>query len=607
MGQTESRIAVNEKNALQAFYLAESGAAVVQSWFDRPGIALSFPPPGVVRRTLREVLDETDPYVGVPTAGTQYKQIAATSTDVDLDGDGMVDLFRPPYRGGDGVEHAFMGVAAAPDLVIDDADSDSAMGLFLEELSRKIIGPAFDAPGRRGKISRIAIYAPPYVPSSGNWTRYGMATIEVTARIYRLDVAGLETAVLAERTVKTVLNEIPYGTPVFGPLHSCGDLEFSGQLSAHWGAVTTGGNLVGYDDVSEVALSVPRRNPPGPRLDRLWVDTPGKEGCVQEYNSRAHGQVVADPWLRVVALDTIVDAPLGVQPYPSIPDTYPHLGSCDPGETDPLDCCDRSNLIQGHELVLCPEYDYEFWKSIASSGRSDVHYFVPHPAGTIDLFKEGGVGDWMTFKDATDGKTGLFFFETTDSLPPLDDDLDGVLDNVVDAVITVSGDWQAVGFIYLNAREFGINGPLTPPQNVLVRAPGESYLDANNNRLYDAGEAWVNLEYLTTAGGSFKVHATEDTDDMGGVSASGAMRNAQSPFEVALPVSFAGILYTSGDVTAVGGGIFYGSVIARGKITLGGAGGAPDFYWDERIFRRWPPLDEDGLPRVVATRWIAVP
>ena len=55
MGQTESRIAVNEKNALQAFYLAESGAAVVQSWFDRPGSALEFPAPEAVRRSLREV------------------------------------------------------------------------------------------------------------------------------------------------------------------------------------------------------------------------------------------------------------------------------------------------------------------------------------------------------------------------------------------------------------------------------------------------------------------------------------------------------------------------------------------------------------------------
>ena len=607
MGQTESRIAANERNALQAFYLAEAGSSLVQSWFDRPGSALHFPAPEVVRRSQREVLDETDPYEGTPTAGTQYKEIAASSTDVDLDGDGLVDLFRPPYRGGVGVEHALLGTESAPDLVIDDADLDPAMGAYLIELSRDMFGPELAGPGRRGRISRIAIYAPPYVPSSGNWTRYGIATVEVTARIYRLDEDRVETGVLAERTVKTVLNEIPYGTPVFGPLHACGDLEFSGHLNAHWGSVTTGGNLDGYlPGAPNIDDSVPRSVPPGPRLDSLWVDQGGKENCVLEYNSRAHGEVVADPWLRVVARNEIVVVPplSDDQPWktpaPYFPDSPP---ACDPVRTDDLDCCDHSNLIQAHPLVSCPEYDYDFWKSIAGSGRSDVHYFTYDSAG---LFLESGVDTPVSFQDATNGKRGLFFFDTEDSLAPHDDDLNGVPDNLTPAV-TVSTNWQASGFIYLNAEEFGINGPLTPPQDVLVRAPGEPYLDANNNREFDAGEAWVNLEYPKVAGDTFKISKDNDDADDGASSGTGAVRNTASPFEIDMPVSFSGIIYTSGNVTASGSGAFYGSIIARGAITLGEAGDSPDFYWDERIVRRWPPLAEVGLPRVVATRWHSVP
>jgi Tfp pilus assembly protein PilX len=61
MGETENRIAQNEKRSAQAFYVAEAGARAVKRWFDRPGTGLRFPAPGVVDRTHRKILDETDP------------------------------------------------------------------------------------------------------------------------------------------------------------------------------------------------------------------------------------------------------------------------------------------------------------------------------------------------------------------------------------------------------------------------------------------------------------------------------------------------------------------------------------------------------------------
>jgi hypothetical protein len=606
MAQTESRIAANERNALQALYLAEAGAAVVHSWFDRPGNALGFPRPELVRRAQREVLDESDPYEGTRTEGTQYKRHPADSSDVDRDGDGLVDLFRPPYRGGAGWEHLFLGAEQAPDLRIADDDPDPAVGHYLAELSRQIYGPPLDSPGRSGQISRIEVYAPPYQRVGGQWTRFGVATIKVTARIYRRNPAGERTGVIAERTVKTVLNELPYATPVFGPLHACGDLRFRGRLEAHWGPVTVGGNLLGYDgDPAKIATSLPRQVPPGPRIDRLWVHLPGQGDCVREYNGRADGDVVQDPWLRVVVRESIVGSPAPVQPYPYLAQAYPLGDDCDPGSTDPLDCCDRSNLVQSQPLVVCPEYDYAFWKNAARSGRSNVHYYVP--AGTAGAYLEQGAeSDPQSFQAITDGRSGLFFFDTLDGRPPRDEDADGRPDNLVPAAIEVSGDWQSAGFIFLNADRLEVRGPLTPPQDHPLRAPGEPYLDGNGNRRHDPGEAWVNLAYPSFPGDPFRIDATDDLED-DGIGAGRPVRNSTSPHAFELPVAFRGILYTSGSLSAEGQAVFHGSVIVRGEVTLGGAGGSPDFYWDERILQGWPALGEQNLPRVVATRWSEEP
>src|SRR6185436_17407496 len=84
-------------------------------------------------------------------------------------------------------------------------------------------------------VSRIDVYEPPYLHIGTSWIRYGIATVKVTGRIYRVGL-GPER-VLAERMVKAVLSEIPYATP-YGPLHSCKDVTIPGRLPIHWGALT---------------------------------------------------------------------------------------------------------------------------------------------------------------------------------------------------------------------------------------------------------------------------------------------------------------------------------------------------------------------------------
>ena len=101
MGETESRIAVNEKRAAQALYVAEAGALAVKRWFDYPASAVMFPPAAVIDYDERTIIDETDPYN--PAAETDADGSAARpwyKWDTDLDGIADEEYFERPFRGG---------------------------------------------------------------------------------------------------------------------------------------------------------------------------------------------------------------------------------------------------------------------------------------------------------------------------------------------------------------------------------------------------------------------------------------------------------------------------------------------------------------------------
>jgi len=614
MAQTESRIARNETRAAQTLYMADSGARVVRGWFDRPGVALGFPLDAtVVDRSARQVIDETDPYGQPPTAGAGlYKQDPLTSVDLDLDENGLPDLFQRPFRGGVALEHSLMGTEEWPDMRIDDADPTTPAYAFLDTLSQTLFGTPVADVAFRWRISNIVVYAPPYVQFAGNWARYGMGTIKVTARIYGLDAQGNEDAILAEHTTTSVINEIPYGTPVYGPVHTCADLTFAGNLSGHWGPVTAQGDIWGYTaGTPNIAPSLPRSAPPGPRVDRLWVSLPSEGDCLREYTKRVQPvEPVTDPWLRVIALGRIDGAPAPLtepdQPYPPAANVYPS-GTCNALNVTPtFPCCDRSNLSHNHPLVLCPEYDYRFWKNLAMSGRRDVHYYVPDGTGR---FLENGVAPARSFEEATELSTngsGLFFFDTADQRAPHDDDSDGTLDNLSQTITIDGSTWQSAGFIYLNSTALTLNNLSAPPVAVTLRAPGEPFLDADGDRSYDPGEAWINLAYPGALATPFNVDPLEDSADDGLPSGTGPVRNTLGPPSIPAQPSFYGILHTSGTFTASGPGIIFGSVIARGNVVLGAGGSAPDIYWDDRIAHEWPPTDMN-LPRVTETRWIDEP
>lgn len=546
--QTERGIAANEIRAAQARYAAEAGARAVKGWFERPGTAPGFPldPATVIRD--REILDEADPY-GAPSipGGPQYKE------GVDHDADGRDDLFAAPYRGG--IVHTFLGTAHAPDLRIED---DAALAV----LSRTFLGERYPTPGSRARLLRIDVFAPPYVRSETGWRRRGVATIEVVAAVERR-LPGSAPERLARRTVRLVLDELPYVPSRLEAVHSCGHAELAGPVGLHWGGLVAAGNVTLRDGPS-VPASLPRGLPDPTGADRLWTADPVWIAAFASNLDPA--AALRDPWVRVIAGGAMADAP-SAEPQPWAGPPPPP-----PGTPPPWACCDRSNLFQGQTWAGCPRYDYRLWKRTARSGFRGAHYFAPHPTGG---FQEDGTGPARTFDEilaATGGEPGLFFFDTADGRAPRDVDGDGHDDNLTDPIV-VSGPWAARGFLFLNAERLTVTG-LTDTLSETLRAPGEP---ANAT-----ATAWIDLLYPSDLVTPFRSAGSGEWD-------------ARGP-AVPATVAFHGLFVTTGVFEARQGGTFYGALVANSVLLDGSTVPATRFYRNASLVAGWPPSGWN-LPR----------
>lgn len=570
MGQTENLIAQNEKRSAQALYVAETGVRLVKRWFDEPGSSMFFPSLTQIDRNQREMVDESDPYNPAllirsgDSGWVRYKNVVDTT-------------FRAPYRG-DPV-HALRGTENGPDLVIDSAVSSHVT--LLDQISQTLFSdfPA-EGGGVHARISRIEVFAPPYIEVGGNWSRYGIGTVRVVGQIYQ-DVAS-GPRILGEREARVVLSEAPYQGP-YGPLHSCSDMTLTGPLTVRWGAITAERDVRfrllpspshPFDDLSK---SVPRAVPGAPRVDRWWTSNPS---TFTTFTGVMNTRDIADPWFRVLSGGEIFNAPSNPQPYP------PVLPASDQ---------DHSNLLQEVAVVGCPDYDYNVWRAFADSGERDVHYYAW--AGG-DTFREKGVGPVASFYDITADEEGVYFFDTQDGLPPRDVDGDGLFDNLTPEIQLPAGaNWNFRGAIYLNAIRIEISTSVTG-NTMTLRPPGEPFLDTNDNGQFDAGEPYINLIYPTTA-------ATRN--DALTVNDSGMnIHNSRGPAITGVPVAFRGILYTNGTFEASGSGTFYGSVIARQGVVQAIADGSaptPEIYWDQSISDDWPPAAL-RIPRTAITGWL---
>jgi hypothetical protein len=551
--QTEGRIASNEAHAVAARYAAEAGARAVKGWFERPRVAPGFPIDLTVVIRDRAVLDEADPYGAAPTRdGTQYK------LGVDLDADGDDDLFRPPFRGAS--EHELRGAEGAPDMRIEDERP-------LDALSAVLFGDAARVTtGLRVRIAEIAVFAPPYLRNGSGWERQGVATIKVVARVERLAVTS---QLLAERTARLVLNEVPYRTGALEALHACGDARLIGPAGVRWGALVVAGDLR-LTGGPALAESLPRALPGPGGSDRLWTADPA---WVAEFSTKLDPtQSIEDPWGRILVGGVIEGAPPGEgQPWAGPPPPPP-------GTAPPWDCCDRSNVFHNRDVPGCPRYDYALWKRIARSGFQGAHYYTWH-AG--EGFRENGRPPGRSFDqifaDAR-GEPALRFFETADARVPADDDGDGYPDNLTPP-IRLGGRWAARGFVIVHARSIELNGLEDSLQEEL-HAPGEPIVGAT--------EAWVDLLYPDTLDAPFHPATPGVWDPRGpGLTA---------------PVAFRGVLVNRGSFVARNGGTLFGSVVAQSVLLDGSAGPATRIHRDPALGEVWPAPGWN-LPRFFITRF----
>jgi hypothetical protein len=313
-----------------------------------------------------------------------------------------------------------------------------------------------------------------------------------------------------------------------------------------------------------VPAGIPRDVPPGPRVDEMFR-TP------EDYMGNCESTSLVDPWLRLAIGGTLDDLP-----DTGSPQVEPPTGAC----------TDASNRYHRFEYVGCPSYVYEVWKGIALSGVPDVHYFAVDGGSYVN---EHGAS--VDFVADTTGKQGLFFFDTSDGLPPEDRNGDGIMDNL-GPEIDIRGDWNASGFFFVNAHVWTTNlGPCEPARCPgSFKAPGEPFAD-DGNAVYDGTEPFVDLEYVDDLDAGFDVQAP----------GSGDPRQSRGP---AIPdwVSFRGIFYTTGDFHMDGAGRFYGSVIALGDGEVTGGSDDTGIFWDEEILGDWPP-SWYTMPRVIFTSW----
>ena len=252
ISETESAIAVNEKNYVQAQASAELGARTVIEWFQDAQWSFDrgiLPKNDSAFKTLRTYSGANKDYYK-PNPGDLL-------CDVPLKGDRTNKFY------GTDPEHA--------DIIINDSIGAKGKS-FLDTLSNKLFYP--DPNGvEKIRITDIRIYAPPwplaqpnadkyFEEGSSKNARYGIATVRVTAQKL------INGQVRAERSVKAVLAETPFPT-VDGAIETSGSLVGQGNFWVYWGKI-----------LSEKDMQVNR-----PAIGMPWFDAKNQMSFEYGYDS----------------------------------------------------------------------------------------------------------------------------------------------------------------------------------------------------------------------------------------------------------------------------------------------------------------------------------
>jgi hypothetical protein len=585
LAQTESQIAENQLNAQQALFVAESGARTVLNWFNDPtGTGYKVPTPAQVNRAIRW-------YDHDANAGTANVKGIAGDLAKPIYRDGTDDLFEKAYRGSNAM--SFLGEEShagdeGPDLRIDAA-AGGAQATFLNDLNGTLF-PNYPSPNKRARITRIEVFSPPIIDLSGQKVRFGIATVKVTAGVFLYPGSAQERQV-AQRVTKAVLSEVPYPGD-FGPLTSCNFLSTSGDLAVHWGFINAASNFQ-FNTSSmnnKMDSGFPYDDSGAPGFPDAHITTAELTSFIN-----ANDNSIEDPWFGSKAGGQILDGsgtPLGNQAQ------QPFGFSCTSASDANCTDNDHSNLFQnlGFSTIPCPDLDYNFWRQIALSGLKNAYYYKYVSGGNFQLNGDPSA-PLININDATLGKTGLFFFDTSNGQAPVDTNADGIFDNLT-ADVTFTSGWNSAGFIFMNAGTLSSQGLGNSPPTRVMYAPGEPYIESNGTDGWQSGETFLDLTYPTTDPTAMP-HPT-----FAKINTATAGRAAKGP-NVNGTVHMAGVIYNSGYWNAKGNGMFFGSIITKQGIVEAGGGpaGTPDIWFDTCLKDKcWPPPSLK-LPRVIPTSW----
>ena len=581
MAQTENTIAENERNSAAALYVAEAGARLVVGWFNDPTAT------GYLVPTLAD-LDRTKRIFDHDSnSGTARVQGASGDASKPLYKDATLTaslIFDRPYR--TALADTFLGVetgtdgnvafaAMGPDVIVSSG--------FLTTINDTLF-PNFPTPFLRARVTRIEIYQPPILSIGGNNTRMGVATIKVTAGVFQYPGTAEERQI-ATRIAKAVVNEIPVPGPV-GPLQSCSNLDYNGDFKIHWGTGTSVGNAIIPSNLhSKMNSGLPYA------LNDPFTYINGADTLASWATAHAN-QSIEDPWFKYVAGGTLScggGCPPSSNPQPW---TWSNATALDQ---------EHSNLFQ-NTVVNCPTFDYALWKQIAQSGLKNNYYFK-WVSGTN--FSLDGSGASTDFRTLTDGRGGIFFFDTQDGLAP---NVAGT--NLTPAIGFSGGTYGVSGFVYLNSANFyttGLSG-----RNATYVPPGEPS-DASGFVNFDyPGSTADNYQIKTTANfETFRDPVTDTwycTDAAICTSGVGAQQTpAGAPVKDSYGLPFVtdavvnGVMYNAGTFETQGNAKYFGSVVAQRGVIDGG--GTPEFWFDERLVKgEWPPKGM-SIPRVVVSVW----
>src|SRR5262245_12190325 len=449
VGDTEARIARNQRDVAQAQFIAEGGVRIVRAWFEDPTVT------GYLLPTVSQ-MDRTQRWVDDDNDGTYPASTSSLSPFNVIYRNGTDDPFERPYRGSPAM--TLLGTEDHPDLSISYGGS-IAQRNYLNTLNSTLFS-SFPSPIQQGKITEILVYAPPILTISGTRVRYGIATIKVTAKVYE-QVGGAAERAIATRTVKAVINQAPY--PASGPIQSCGTLQTHGNFSPHWGLVTSvalmdlNSNLDNKVDSGIPWYSASRiiardMNLDGTLPTSTTVATPDDQDHdgTLDWDDWRSGPNVDDPWIRFWSEDDILSNGSPILPGCSTPDCQP-MPFFQPPSTFGNGDTDHSNMVKNVSQSLCPSYEYAVFKALPQDGAHNCYYYASDGPGT-STFKLNGSGASVDVVGASNGKTGLFFFDTATNSAPVDADANGTYDNLTGDVTINGGGYTTGGLVYLNSN-----------------------------------------------------------------------------------------------------------------------------------------------------------